>query len=291
MSVANYLKLQRQFYSELTKTRADAERAVHPRYEEARRSAYIAATYLLREYRDRTATDLDGVGGDFSAIGERFAEIPRSLRILDYGCGVGRVMEPLAENGFAPDGVDISPEMLKYAGESQVLQKAGSKLFSTRGDNCGDAPKDTYDLAFSLLCLQHICVRSVRMGILRSLREALNPQGVAIVQMLYFPGVNTAGIPPQHANWMDDRTDIGGTNSMHDVWVTQDQSPQVMSDFGMIYKDVRMQIVELNGARIPCGRGQTYPFHHLFLSGSKTALYRERMFRPVKEVGKGKQAA
>ena len=164
------------------------------------------------------------------------------------------------------------------------MKKAGSKLFLTRGDNCGDAPKDHYDLAFSLLCLQHMCVRSIRMGVLRSLLAALNPQGVAHVQMIYIPGVNSAGIPPQHVGWMDDRTDFKGANSLHDVWITQDQLPQVMSDFGCVFKDVRMQVVELHGARIPCGRGQTYPFHHLFLSGSKTALYRERMFRPVKVV-------
>src|SRR6185503_4476386 len=100
MSVASYLEMQRQSYAELTRTRLEAERAVHPRYEEARRSAYIAAAYLLREFRDRTANDLDSVGIDLDAIGAKFAEVPRAMRILDYGCGVGRVMEALADNGF-----------------------------------------------------------------------------------------------------------------------------------------------------------------------------------------------
>src|ERR1017187_10143241 len=37
--------------------------------------------------------------------------------IIDLGCGTGRLAITLAQHGYAPVGVDLSPEMLKVLGE------------------------------------------------------------------------------------------------------------------------------------------------------------------------------
>jgi SAM-dependent methyltransferase len=44
---------------------------------------------------------------------EWLADVPRNARVLDYGCGYGRIMAELSENGFSQvAGVDISPAMI-----------------------------------------------------------------------------------------------------------------------------------------------------------------------------------
>ena len=52
-------------------------------------------------------------------IDQEFAlrHFPRSGRLLDLGCGTGRLLIPFAQRGFWTVGVDLSGEMLKVAGE------------------------------------------------------------------------------------------------------------------------------------------------------------------------------
>jgi len=48
----------------------------------------------------------------------RFAEdhFPAPARLIDLGCGTGRLLIPFARRGFWALGVDLSPEMLRVAG-------------------------------------------------------------------------------------------------------------------------------------------------------------------------------
>lgn len=41
--------------------------------------------------------------------------LPHRARVLDAGCGYGRIAVPLAAHGFSVVGVDLSPEMLREA--------------------------------------------------------------------------------------------------------------------------------------------------------------------------------
>src|SRR5437870_3545018 len=52
-------------------------------------------------------------------VDQRFAErhFPKPGRLLDLGCGTGRLLLPFAKNGFWTLGVDLSEEMLRIAGE------------------------------------------------------------------------------------------------------------------------------------------------------------------------------
>ena len=48
-------------------------------------------------------------------IAERLGGTFRPARVLDFGCGVGRVLLPLAEGTERAVGVDVAPEMLAEA--------------------------------------------------------------------------------------------------------------------------------------------------------------------------------
>src|SRR3546814_16865382 len=81
------------------------------------------------------------------------------LKLLDFGCGVGRVMEAFVELGVGGiDGCDISSAMLSHAREKPELAK--SQFFLTHGFDSGNSPTDHYDIAYSFLCLHPIPMRS-----------------------------------------------------------------------------------------------------------------------------------
>lgn len=276
MSVAEYMSMQKQAYGRLAATREEAEQAVHPRYQDASRAAYATLAYILNDLAERTASFT--LGNDVEGVRRQLLHLSPATKILDFGCGVGRLMEALAASGFTPDGVDISEEMLGHARTSEVLQAAGSAFFVSQGNDCGNAPVGHYDLAYSVLCFQHICVRTIRNAILASLSQCLKPTGVVCIQVQYFPGIKMSEIPSHHAGWSHDHTNASGTNSSNDVWLTSDMLPELISDFASHFSDLRLQFVDLP-ATFEDSSGRRAFYQHLFVSGSKGPGLHQRIYR------------
>ncbi|MTI95244.1 MAG: class I SAM-dependent methyltransferase [Firmicutes bacterium] len=63
---------------------------------------------------------------------EFYLELARGRRVLDIGCGTGRVMLPLLQAGVDVTGIDMSPHMLKLAAEK--LNGAGFTPELHQGD-------------------------------------------------------------------------------------------------------------------------------------------------------------
>lgn len=130
--------------------------------------------------------------------------VPRdaSWLAIEYGCGPGRNLRRWSDWFQRIDGVDISAQNLENARLflSGVIPAAKMpRLFLTAGRDCGDAPQDAYDFAFSTICLQHICVWEVRYAILGALFHCLKPGGRLSVQMGY--GNPSPATVPYHANY------------------------------------------------------------------------------------------
>src|SRR4051794_7775847 len=154
-AVEMYSELQRQAYDENSKSRSDAEFMVAGAgYAEGRVRAGYQAQFVINEALRRRA--------------DITAPVDPEMRILDFGCGVGRVMEAVAELGFENvDGVDISEAMIAHASASPLL--GNSRFWVTDGHGAGGAPDGRYDLAYSFICMQHISMRQTRIDIIRSL--------------------------------------------------------------------------------------------------------------------------
>jgi cyclopropane fatty-acyl-phospholipid synthase-like methyltransferase len=238
-----------------------AQAAVHPRYENAHRRAKYWLAFVLREFIDRQG----------NSSGQTIDEIMESLnqgagrpKLLDFGCGVGRLMEACVASDYQVDGVDISAEMLKIAGQSEELQRGKSRLILGSGNDCGDAPHNHYDIVYSMLCFQHICVRTIRQSILKSMRDCLTERGMVYIQTHFFPNIHSREVPEPHSCWTRDNTDARRTNSSADAWVTPDQLGEVYADFAAVFADVRMQFITLRGFR-----SADKPTEHLVISASR----------------------
>lgn len=104
---------------------------------------------------------------------------PRSA--LDFGCGVGRVVIPLARRGIATTGLDISPSMLAEA-EANCSREgvAGARLLLS-DDELSLAP-GPFDLVHSFIVIQHIHP-SRGHKLLNCLADRVSPCGVIAVQV------------------------------------------------------------------------------------------------------------
>lgn len=238
---AGYAAMQRGYYDERACTLQDAQGLVHPDFALASEQAPSTQAHALLEFVQRSYAT-GQVPARTDDIFRQAFTLPKTLRALDFGCGVGRLMQPLAEAGFRVDGADISRRMLDLAAANPALHE--SQFFLSSGFDCGAAPEQSYDLIYSYLCVQHVCSRAIRNDLLSAFRRLLRPGGMVLVQMHFYPHAQAASVPLPHVPWSADHFDAAGTNSEADVWATPDELPLIYGDFAQHFNDVRMQFVD-----------------------------------------------
>ena len=128
-------------------------------------------------------THIDAI---FSIIHERLDPSFAPARALDFGCGVGRLVLPLAERCREVTGVDVSPSMLAEARRN--CDAGGAKgIQLVQGDDDLSAVTGPFDLIHTYIVLQHIpVVRGERL--VRQLAAKLAPGGIAMFHVPYTAG-------------------------------------------------------------------------------------------------------
>ena len=102
---------------------------------------------------------------------------------LDFGCGVGRLVIPLASLSQKVVGVDVSDHMLAEAALN--CQKNNIKNVSfVKSDDDLTKLTGTFNLIHSCLVLQHIPAKR-GMRLIKALVEHLEPGGIVAIQFYY----------------------------------------------------------------------------------------------------------
>lgn len=101
---------------------------------------------------------------------------------LDFGCGIGRLTNPLAKHFKQVHGVDVSASMIerarrlcRFPDRIEYFQNTASDLSAFRGNN--------YDLIYSELVLQHIPPR-YQLSYIEDFLRLLSPKGLAYFQTI-----------------------------------------------------------------------------------------------------------
>jgi SAM-dependent methyltransferase len=138
---------------------------------------------------------------DIRAILERLKSVglPVSFgRALDFGCGIGRLTQALAEKFELVDGVDISDSMISHAIKLNQFPDRASYHLNKRGDLSLFA-SNQYDFIFTLICLQHM-PRSLQRAYISEFIHLLKPgSGV-----LYFQTIHGHGWRAYLPDWSTD---------------------------------------------------------------------------------------
>jgi 2-polyprenyl-3-methyl-5-hydroxy-6-metoxy-1,4-benzoquinol methylase len=107
-------------------------------------------------------------------------------KALDFGCGVGRLTQALAEYFESVDGVDIAGSMINKA---QQFNRFPDRVVYHL-NVCGDLslfPPNQYDFICSLIVLQHM-PRALQQNYIHDFFRLLKPGGIA-----YFQAIHTQG--------------------------------------------------------------------------------------------------
>ncbi len=104
-------------------------------------------------------------------------------RVLDFGCGVGRLVIPFASVAHEVVGLDISPSMLVEAARNCQEQSAFNVQLLPSDDTLS-ALDGSFDLVHSSIVLQHVEVRRGRV-LFEQLVQRVRPGGLGAIQITF----------------------------------------------------------------------------------------------------------
>jgi SAM-dependent methyltransferase len=108
----------------------------------------------------------------------------KDLRVLEIGCGAGRMTGPLARIFGEVHAVDISSEMIRVA-RQRLLDCPNVFLYQNNGRDLSVLPGSlVVDFAFSFIVFQHIPSAEIIAGYLREVHRILKPGGLFKFQVL-----------------------------------------------------------------------------------------------------------
>ncbi len=153
--------------------------------------AVITKDEFRREYMDQGAREAFFANGEgtiahtVGILGKHFGCPDRFDAALDFGCGVGRLLIPLARRSRIAIGVDVSPTMLgecqrnasQFGIQNAILRQSDDSLSRVR-EYIGKV-----NLLTSLLVFQHI-PPSRGILILGGLLDLLSPASFGCIQLL-----------------------------------------------------------------------------------------------------------
>ena len=99
---------------------------------------------------------------------------PKEMRVIEIGCGAGRITRALARLFGEVHGVDVSGEMVEQARKA-LAKTPNASVYQNNGMDLSVLPEGPYDFAFSTIVFQHIPSRDVIYNYVREVNRLLRP--------------------------------------------------------------------------------------------------------------------
>lgn len=100
---------------------------------------------------------------------------PKQMRVIEIGCGAGRVTAALADLFGEVHAVDVSGEMVRQA-RAALASRPNAYIYQNNGMDLSVVPPgDGFDFAFSSIVFQHIPSREVIENYVREVHRLLKP--------------------------------------------------------------------------------------------------------------------
>ena len=115
---------------------------------------------------------------------------PGRMRVLEIGCGAGRVTRALARLFGEVHGVDVSGEMVRLAREA-LRDQPNAFLYQNNGTDLTVVPDLQFDFAFSCIVFQHIPSREIIENYVREVHRLLRPGALFKFQVQGDSNVNS----------------------------------------------------------------------------------------------------
>jgi len=109
----------------------------------------------------------------------------KAERILDFGCGPGRMIIPFARHAKEVVGMDVSKHMIEEARKNCVKNNITNVSFLLSDDHLTGLNNLKFDLVHSFIVIQHINIKRGEK-LFKHLLEAIKTGGIGVLHLTYF---------------------------------------------------------------------------------------------------------
>ncbi|MGH9029501.1 MAG: class I SAM-dependent methyltransferase, partial [Acidimicrobiales bacterium] len=110
-------------------------------------------------------------------------------RVVEIGCGIGRITRAIAMRAAHVVGVDVSHEMIQRA-RLALADLDNVDLMVGNGLDLGGVDDASVDVAYSFIVFQHIPDPSITCGYIREIGRVLRPGGWTVFQVSELPEIH-----------------------------------------------------------------------------------------------------
>jgi SAM-dependent methyltransferase len=111
---------------------------------------------------------------------------PKQMRVLEIGCGAGRVTRALGRIFGEVHGVDVSGEMVAQA-RAAVADMPHVHVYQNNGFDLSVIPPLEFDFAYSFIVFQHVPSREIIENYVREVHRLLGPGALFKFQVQGYP--------------------------------------------------------------------------------------------------------
>lgn len=111
---------------------------------------------------------------------------PKQMRVLEIGCGAGRVTRALGRIFGEVHAVDVSGEMVAQAG-SALADMPHVHVYQNNGYDLSVIPARNFDFAYSFIVFQHVPSREIIESYVREVHRLLRPGALFKFQVQGYP--------------------------------------------------------------------------------------------------------
>ena len=99
---------------------------------------------------------------------------PKKMRVLEIGCGIGRLLIPTSRIFGQAIGVDVSSEMI-HKGKKYVENLPNCQIFENNGIDLSEFSDNYFDFCFSFIVFQHIPEKKIVEKYISEVSRVLKP--------------------------------------------------------------------------------------------------------------------
>lgn len=143
---------------------------------------------MQKELLNIVKRNYEEIAGQFSEARKRYLwpeliklseEIKNGQKILDVGCGDGRLLRAFKYKDIDYTGIDASEKMIKIAKEK--FSGTGYKFLTGDILELSGFPKINFDYVFCVAALQHIPGRDLQIAALKQMKNKVSENGKIIL--------------------------------------------------------------------------------------------------------------
>lgn len=143
---------------------------------------------VVKKILDRVKENYALIAPHFSQTRQRFWNEMRDFaesmmpgdRVLDLGCGNGRLYDALKDKSISYTGVDNSPELLEFA-KNRWGENESRKFLLGDAIDLDWWKGEKYNVVFLIATLHHIPSENLRKKVLENVSRVLSPNGFLIM--------------------------------------------------------------------------------------------------------------